>query len=275
MCGTPGGVKLLDCARCGMVAYCGKECQRAAWPEHKEWCKMVAEEAGPSEDNAGKRRILFDRAFGGAVSLLVKHGTERYPNKRGIVHVQCSHELENYCGRRRSSGDGERSMTLTYMPEGAALENLRESNPSFKDQIEIGLSMQEFFAGKIAPILERGEDINSRVTVVAFERKSHLDAQVFLTYFSPDHPAHKIFQNLEGDSDTVTLKWDVHRECSLDLQWVIRNAIGAQFFQQCSLAWQAKRRNNDMSPWPGGVVTPPLALGVNITALPNGLDRLV
>ena len=42
-CGAPGSAarKLKLCAQCGSAAYCGAECQRAAWPEHKAWCKFA------------------------------------------------------------------------------------------------------------------------------------------------------------------------------------------------------------------------------------------
>ena len=30
--------KMMCCARCGEVNYCSRECQKAAWPEHKTNC---------------------------------------------------------------------------------------------------------------------------------------------------------------------------------------------------------------------------------------------
>ncbi|KAJ6516547.1 hypothetical protein C8R47DRAFT_1312987 [Mycena vitilis] len=36
--------KLLHCARCTHVAYCSKECQIAAWPAHKQACKLLEKE---------------------------------------------------------------------------------------------------------------------------------------------------------------------------------------------------------------------------------------
>ena len=40
---APRKVKLRSCAACGMVSYCGAECQRADWPQHKELCRYAVE----------------------------------------------------------------------------------------------------------------------------------------------------------------------------------------------------------------------------------------
>lgn len=43
-CGNCGatGVKLMNCTRCRSDKYCSKECQRAAWPKHKQVCKIIS-----------------------------------------------------------------------------------------------------------------------------------------------------------------------------------------------------------------------------------------
>ncbi len=45
-CGAPPaiGTELMRCGRCRSVAYCGKECQRAHWKQHKGACKAAGEE---------------------------------------------------------------------------------------------------------------------------------------------------------------------------------------------------------------------------------------
>ena len=42
------GVAILKCARCGLVDYCSKDCQRAHWKaNHKSFCIAKADRAPP------------------------------------------------------------------------------------------------------------------------------------------------------------------------------------------------------------------------------------
>ena len=49
-------VKLYKCSGCCSISYCGTECQREHWPEHKWVCKMVHRPL--SSDNAF---VLFEQ----------------------------------------------------------------------------------------------------------------------------------------------------------------------------------------------------------------------
>jgi hypothetical protein len=40
-CGMTERSKLRECSGCKSVRYCGKVCQKAAWPEHKATCKRL------------------------------------------------------------------------------------------------------------------------------------------------------------------------------------------------------------------------------------------
>jgi hypothetical protein len=46
---------LKDCGKCYVARYCGKECQLAAWPGHKEACKARVKER---EELARPRDVL-------------------------------------------------------------------------------------------------------------------------------------------------------------------------------------------------------------------------
>lgn len=44
--------RLLVCGRCGLVSYCSKQCQKQAWPTHKQWCvNRKLGEAKPKNDS--------------------------------------------------------------------------------------------------------------------------------------------------------------------------------------------------------------------------------
>ncbi len=47
-CSLPGGKversRMLSCTRCGVANYCSRECQKADWKNHKEFCGNTAEE---------------------------------------------------------------------------------------------------------------------------------------------------------------------------------------------------------------------------------------
>jgi hypothetical protein len=45
---TTKGTVVKACGRCKVAAYCGTECQMADWPDHKLWCRAVANGAACS-----------------------------------------------------------------------------------------------------------------------------------------------------------------------------------------------------------------------------------
>ncbi|KAI1782818.1 hypothetical protein LXA43DRAFT_1103365 [Ganoderma leucocontextum] len=66
-CGRKGGsesnVRLERCSSCARTAYCNKDCQKAAWPEHKTYCQQVAA-FGPRPLNDDPESVAaFKEAF--------------------------------------------------------------------------------------------------------------------------------------------------------------------------------------------------------------------
>jgi hypothetical protein len=47
---------MLYCTRCRQVNYCSAECQKAAWPEHKELCNKIMAEDKADFNSQNKRK---------------------------------------------------------------------------------------------------------------------------------------------------------------------------------------------------------------------------
>ena len=47
-------VELMRCAQCKLTFYCGQDCQKKHWPEHKQLCKETAKAKQGEQPNAKK-----------------------------------------------------------------------------------------------------------------------------------------------------------------------------------------------------------------------------
>jgi len=63
-CGAQPAASLRRCARCKEASYCGAECQKAAWPEHKKNCTKKAPAGGETVSGAGGSGKLVKPALG-------------------------------------------------------------------------------------------------------------------------------------------------------------------------------------------------------------------
>jgi hypothetical protein len=239
--------------------------------------RNVSEPRGPNTKSFADKpapifiRILFSRSFGGAVSLLMEVGAEHLG--RGLIHAKLSHKLAEYCDKRRTVN--KRTIELSYIPEGEKLLQLERTSLGASQAANWLISAMECNDRIASEMVSHLGETADRFCIVALEQPGvkFLHTHIFLSYLNNQHPAHSAFHQLRRDpASTFTLDWDCDPTVSntnnpdYPLQWLFYNSIGANFFRQCSLLWQEKRRTGDPSPWPGGVLTPPFAQQVNLTS---------
>lgn len=104
----------------------------------------------------------------------------------------------------------------------------------------------------------------SRSRETALGNTSHSTTLTVQVCWRP--PAHACFKHVASDS--ITLDWEGRQDDAL--QWLCRNAIGPQFYYDTTVLWQKKCESKDSSPWPNGVLSPPLAWGIGLTEAPPG-----
>eukprot|EP00798_Chlamydomonas_sp_ICE-L_P003873 gene3873-13937_t len=277
-CNTPGSQtkKLSACSRCGMVAYCDKECQRAAWKEHKGVCNLAVS-IHSADDIEGGRTLFFSRVMGATLSMLLHR--EKRLHGRGIISAVCSHKLSEYCGPKHTSD--KRSVTLTYIPEGDALRAFEDTALGPTQPKTFGEDMGSLaVAMHCADQMEKtcsaqtGELLDGRFCIVGLQsaHTKYVSSMIFFSYLSKTHLAHREFDVLCTGS-SLTIDWDWDNDIQAEggkLQWLLNNAVDPKFYRECSLAWQEKLRTKDASPWPQGVLTPPLGMTVNFDKIPEG-----
>ena len=109
------------CGQCGMVYYCSQECQRKAWPGHKESCGVFKLNFDPSRAD-GLRILLFDQGFGAFYTIYEHFALLR--RGPGVVVVELSHEAEAFA--RHSPSEGEHRKLIFSYKEKANIAELDE-----------------------------------------------------------------------------------------------------------------------------------------------------
>lgn len=205
-----------------MAIYCSAECQRAAYKEHKHFCKQTAIDFDRN-DHAAYSKVIYSRCVGGAVSLLM-HQAQHVKKQRGVIHIKCSHPLVDYCGPRRT-GDNEekRTLTIRFVPEGEEMLNLQEQSLSPgqpKKDVDGGGALEA--ASQCTEQLSRewghlASDMKERLATVALEQANvrGLKMCAFFTYLNPGHFTHSHYmeyaqtRNIEQPlSKCIVLDWD-------------------------------------------------------------------
>ena len=102
------GKEFPECAACGLVTYCSKECQKADWKRHKQQdCKQVNDSEKRKERRLDKRLDRFMRLYG---PLLLSALVDKY----AILAKEKNVDAETICNTHIIS------ILLTDLPTGIA-----------------------------------------------------------------------------------------------------------------------------------------------------------
>ena len=89
---------LKSCARCKLVKYCGKPCQRQHWKSgHKKRCVVVADRkpfAVVEDASVPKCVICLEALHEGVVDIT---DNVEYFEKHAIVKIKCGHRFHYHC----------------------------------------------------------------------------------------------------------------------------------------------------------------------------------
>ena len=67
------------CTRCKLTAYCGKQCQLAAWPDHKDGCNAALRRVKHVEMFTCMIDDIFNRVAGNIIAMIVNSPSPQQP----------------------------------------------------------------------------------------------------------------------------------------------------------------------------------------------------
>lgn len=222
---------------------------------------------------------MTERAFGGAVSMLLHHGTSMHG--KGMIHAECSHGLADYCGVRKKPNCDERKIMLTFVPAGRAVLDLQKETmkdgQAERDEegfgaLECVMQSLDTVAADFEHCMDDGEPLHSRFCVVGVQDgvTKQMDMTMFFTYLSKMHPANREFKRLMGKKLSLELEWEYNDDS--EMQVLLQKAVGQRFYNNCRVEWERLKASGF-----GGAhamlatqnLTPPFALGMELKKNPN------
>ncbi|PXF46210.1 hypothetical protein BWQ96_03995 [Gracilariopsis chorda] len=273
--------RLLSCSDCGSVAYCGRSCQRADWRFHAPICRTLAA-SNDADTNDGHEALLFDRAFGGFLSLVQRrmflaHG-------HGVLVATLSAPPAQFRASVQADPNYERSIALRFVPQAAVPTlDLAIAAASGKENcslIEQVSRMSEHLFSDVG-----GRYPGQMYTLVIRTSPSvqcsyDSNVSLMINWLSPVHPAHAAFSTELRFSDDQLVRtvfnWDTKqmipprgfrlRVVPADL---VLNIIGEQFYNECiRKGRRRKARLKKGMPIEESDLYPPFAQSINIQSIP-------
>jgi len=232
-------------------------------------CK-VASDTHIVEDGQGLKKILFDRAFGGAYSLF--HRARFHELGPGVLLGDLSHPVAEFCGATRAVDDprGCRTIKFTYVPRrgvgGLAHESLATNQPD---------SLLDGAIAQVAAMATGCKLEPDRFLALALREphKRGLHVHLMMNWLDAQHNVIPVYDRLRDrltNRNELTLEWEPRDKYSTQMQEMLHAAtapIGPQFHAECIQLYQDKKRQNDPTPFPNSKIIPPLALCVDMQAL--------
>ena len=126
-CGSPGAKSL--CLGCRTVSYCGKACQKVAWPSHKRECRRIVREKAKIRDGIAAACAADEAIAADACRTVCRTGIFRLRNSSTSVKPRRASSQDR---RNRSSNshpgvstdrDGQ---VPTQHPHGRGVLHLQE-----------------------------------------------------------------------------------------------------------------------------------------------------
>ena len=128
-CGSCGAELTLEtgnkCGSCARIAYCGKACQKAHWPDHKAACLEATEArvwAGEGELHLGAEKGL-------------KRAMEKAREELGAEHVETLRCMHTYAAFLRKVGRYEEAGALSREVLAVARRTLGDEHPETLDSV--------------------------------------------------------------------------------------------------------------------------------------------
>ena len=165
--------KLSNCARCGLVSYCGTDCQQADWKEHKLLCISKADRRpGAAEQVEDPQR--FEGKDKCTICLEYIH-----PDDEMNLTLPCKHTLHGLCvASLRNKAVAQLCPTCrAELPLGPQdlFEKARDNYESIKSKVERGLaswgSLSKVAAKKMSDAIQMLKEASAQ---------GHAGAQLFL-----------------------------------------------------------------------------------------------
>jgi len=123
---SASGYKLSACSRCGLVAYCSKDCQRAHWKaSHKQHCIAKADRT-PNRQNALQVKITVSNEHSLNTAMEKCAICQDLLSESPVCTLPCAHTFHSTCVAELQKYGVEQACPLCRVPLVSGPEKITE-----------------------------------------------------------------------------------------------------------------------------------------------------